>query len=444
MKKIVISVFFVLLYFVYFSHVEAAGTVNLSASSNTVNVGDNFTINVNLSGASVATLTTRLSIDEEKVQYVSGPSNSNYSNGRVIYTWTDPTGGASPLTAGNIATFTFKAISAGNANFGVSGEFFTPDETSVEPVFSGVTVNVNDSNNMDNPNENNGQTENQQGQQNDGQDENIVGGQTNNQDVENNVTNEGTNTDENNPNINQQDSRSSNNNLRTLQLNVEGISPRFNSRTTQYYLTITEDVNNIEVIAEPEDTKASVQVIGNTNIPLGSSQIRIIVTAENGNRKEYYISVSKTNDIELANANLENLAIEDVTLVPEFSPDITDYTAEVFGDIDSLNILAVPQKENAQVLIEGNENLQYGENLISVIVNAEDGISSKVYNITVVKTEGILSDTNEDTELQNTENVDNAVENNVKMQRIIIVVFVIALAICLIIWAVWRKRKNQQ
>ena len=444
MKKIVISVFFVLLYFVYFSHVEAAGTVNLSASSNTVNVGDNFTISVNLSGASVATLTTRLSIDEEKVQYVSGPSNSNYLNGRVIYTWTDPTGGASPLTAGNIATFTFKAISAGNANFGVSGEFFTPDETSVEPVFSGVTVNVNDGNNMDNPNENNGQTENQQGQQNDGQDENIVGGQTNNQDVENNVTNEGTNTDENNPNVNQQNSRSSNNNLRTLQLNVEGISPRFNSRTTQYYLTITEDVNNIEVIAEPEDTKASVQVIGNTNIPLGSSQIRIIVTAENGNRKEYYISVSKTNDIELANANLENLAIEDVTLVPEFSPDITDYTAEVFGDIDSLNILAVPQKENAQVLIEGNENLQYGENLISVIVNAEDGISSKVYNITVVKTEGILSDTNEDTELQNTENVDNAVENNVKMQRIIIVVFVIALAICLIIWAVWRKRKNQQ
>lgn len=124
MKKIIISIIVMIVYFIIFSQVEAAGTVSLNASKSSVNIGDTFTVSINLSGASVATLTARVSFDTSKVDFVSGPSNSNYSNGRVIYTWTDPTGGDSPLTGGTIATFTFKAKAAGNVNFGVLRKFF--------------------------------------------------------------------------------------------------------------------------------------------------------------------------------------------------------------------------------------------------------------------------------------------------------------------------------
>ena len=82
-------------------------------------------------------------MDTQKVDYVSGPANSNFSNGRAIYTWTDLTGGASPLTGGTIASFTFRAKAEGTANFGISGDFFTPEETSANPAFSGISVQIN-------------------------------------------------------------------------------------------------------------------------------------------------------------------------------------------------------------------------------------------------------------------------------------------------------------
>ena len=82
-----------------YTKVNATGSVSLTTSKQTMYVGDEFNVNVNLSGASVATLTVRISIDPGKIEYVSGPGNSNYINGRVIYTWTDQTGGLSPLTS---------------------------------------------------------------------------------------------------------------------------------------------------------------------------------------------------------------------------------------------------------------------------------------------------------------------------------------------------------
>ena len=77
---------------------------------------------------SAATLTIKINVDTSKVEYVSGPGNSNFVNGRVIYTWTDPNGGLSPITSGTVATFKFKAKSAGTASFSVSGEFYDSNE----------------------------------------------------------------------------------------------------------------------------------------------------------------------------------------------------------------------------------------------------------------------------------------------------------------------------
>lgn len=73
MKKI--KIYFGILMFVLFvilsSKVNAVGSVTLSASKSTVTVGDEFSITVSLNGASAATLTTRISIDTSKVEYVS-------------------------------------------------------------------------------------------------------------------------------------------------------------------------------------------------------------------------------------------------------------------------------------------------------------------------------------------------------------------------------------
>ena len=464
MKKIIVSVFAIVMFFIISTQVEAAGVVSLSANKTSVDIGDTFNISVNLSGASVATLTARVSYDTSKIEYVSGPSNSNFSGGRVIYTWTDATGGASPLTGGIIATFTFRAKAAGSASFSVSGNFFTPDETSVNPSFSGVAVNVKkeevvvppDNSGDDNSGENTGGDTGDNNGNNTG---NNSGGTGNNQGGNNgdiggsgntgNIGGSGGATSGNTTLNNQQITKSSNNNLKSLQLDIEGISPTFNKNTTQYYITIPENTNNINITALPEDAKANIQITGNTNIPVGNSQIKILVTAEKGNQKQYLINVTKTNNSELSNANLENLAIENVTLIPEFNSEITDYTAEFSEDIQSLNILAIPQREAATVTIEGNENLQIGDNVIKITVLAEDGETSKIYNIVVKKnevTEEESENLNEDIEANN-ERIDNEIENETEKDSLTWIIVIIALSIIIItsiIIILKRKKHNDE
>ena len=119
-----------------------AASITASSSKSTINVGEEFNVSINLSGASVATLTTRLTVDTSKVEYVSGPSNSSFSNGRAIYTWTDPTGGSNPKTGGTIVTFKFRAKQTGKASFQVSGEFYDPDENPITVSFSGTNVTI--------------------------------------------------------------------------------------------------------------------------------------------------------------------------------------------------------------------------------------------------------------------------------------------------------------
>lgn len=175
---------------------------------------------------------------------------------------------------------------------------------------------------------------------------NQVNNQSNNQNNDQANNNSNTNNESNNINLN----------LKELHLNVEGINPAFNANTTQYYLVVSNFINDIEVVAIPEDASAGVEVTGNTNLVMGNNEIFVKVISSDGSAsKTYAINVSKTEDRERGNANLENLAIENIDIIPEFNSDIFKYTAEVGSNIENLNILAVPQRENAR---SGNRRKQ--------------------------------------------------------------------------------------
>lgn len=71
---------------------------------------------------------------------------------------------------------------------------------------------------------------------------------------------------------------------------------------------------------------------------------------------------------------LSKLEIKNSTLSPKFDVETYEYTIGIKEDISSLEIEAVANNENATVEIIGNENLQDGENVITILVtNAETG-----------------------------------------------------------------------
>lgn len=174
--------------------------------------------------------------------------------------------------------------------------------------------------------------------------------------------------------------------LKIMRINKEGIEPDFEKEITEYYIVIDENIENLEITAISENPEATVEILGNNNLVNGINNIKIIVKSKNGtNVKTYNINVTKTSNLEKANANLENLAIENTILFPEFQTRITEYKAEIANDVNKINILAIPEKQESKISIEGTETLKEGMNEIIIKVLAENKITEKKYVIKVYK-----------------------------------------------------------
>lgn len=81
---------------------------------------------------------------------------------------------------------------------------------------------------------------------------------------------------------------------------------------------------------------------------------------------------------------LKSLVVSPGTISPEFDPETTKYTMTVGTDVTKLNIEALLEDEKSKLDISGNEDLQLGENIIKIVVTAEDE-TARTYTITVTK-----------------------------------------------------------
>lgn len=181
--------------------------------------------------------------------------------------------------------------------------------------------------------------------------------------------------------------------LREFRVDIPGITPDFNKNTFNYALTVEESVNNLNVTAVPEDSKASVSISGNTNLNLGENTINVKVTAEDKKTtKTYTINVTKVQDVQKSNAFLQNIIVTDIEMSPSFSKEIFEYD---LGSVtlDRITLSAFAENENATVQIEGNENLVLGENLIKITVTSENGNVNKTYTLKVIKEEENIVET---------------------------------------------------
>lgn len=83
------------------------------------------------------------------------------------------------------------------------------------------------------------------------------------------------------------------------------------------------------------------------------------------------------------NTNLITLAIENTLLYPSFDTNVVQYEAEVSREITDLNLLAIPEDDQAIVNVTGVKNLQEGINTVNIEVIASDGITKREYVINV-------------------------------------------------------------
>ena len=191
-------------------------------------------------------------------------------------------------------------------------------------------------------------------------------------------------------------------------------NPEFAKETLNYSVNVSYETDSVTVNLTTENSDAKIAVNGGestvhtstyvmNDLKEGTNNIQIIVTAENGNTKEYNITVNRANYIGSDDAFLSSLKVVEVldemneyTLTPNFDAEVEKYDiGEIPYSLEQLKILANvnvsastveyfvgDEKQASQVVTLPKKN---GEETIRIQVTAEDGTTVKNYEITYTK-----------------------------------------------------------
>ncbi len=349
MKKGFLVLFSLFILFLTPNIVSAASAnVSISAPSS-VYVGDTVTINVSLSSSSkIGAWEYFISYDDSVLSYSSTTAESaqhvinSSDSGRtsVNYSWT------------------FKAISAGSASFSISGidAYAFDDDSSISVSGStSTTINV---------------VKPSSGGSNGGSN----GGSGN--------------TPSNSYKYSDDNSLSS--------LVIEGFNIDFDSNVTEYSVSVPNDTKKVKIGATANDGNASVSGIGDYDVKEGDNEIKIVVTAENGDTRTYKVNVIVKElspiDVKVNDKNYSvvrksdklpkaNVTYKTSTIlikgesVPCYHSEITDiYLVGLMNDKGKIELFSYDSK-NDKFIVYNEINI--GGLYISLIENADAPIGYK-------------------------------------------------------------------
>ena len=202
---------------------------------------------------------------------------------------------------------------------------------------------------------------------------------------------------------------SSNNNLSALALSGATLSPTFASSTLTYASTVAFGVTSSRVTPTGADSTATITVngivvtsgsaSGSIALAVGDNTIDVSVEAQNGDVKQYTVTVTRT--AASANSSLSALALSEGTLSPTFAASTTSYVLDLPNSVDALSVTPTVAESNATVTVNGTTvasgdesaelDFPVGSTAVVVKVTAQNGTSTS-YTVTVVRAGSAIAD----------------------------------------------------
>ena len=207
--------------------------------------------------------------------------------------------------------------------------------------------------------------------------------------------------------------KSSNNYLKNISTSLGTLSPAFNRSQTSYILSFPYDfdyktLEKISINAVKEDTKEKIEGTGVKEVKVGTNVYNLVVTAENGETRTYAIKLIKPEISEDKNMRLATLKLTyidesgksvELPLDKTFNAETLEYSLNVESIVKSIKIdTTLPDgSEGIKVSVSGNEDLQDGENVITItLVNEHDDTENPkktIYTIKVNKAAAVTAET---------------------------------------------------
>lgn len=249
MRKIGISILVIFIsIFIFTPSVHAQEEIALTSQKEEFEIGEEIVLKVELKEVETVAFQCTLHWDNTKLEILSQGENTNVVENQIKYLWYDSTGGKSPKT-GEIVQFRFRAKEAGNVHFVLQGEAYD---------YNGKEMNLTAEKKV----------------------------QINEIEV---IEPEAEDTQ-----------RQDNTNLETLAIEDVLLYPPFQASETSYTAEVGNAIDNLKILAVPEQEQAKVQVVGIEDLHEGENVVTVQVTAPGGQQKEYVIRIYKRNTEEEA------------------------------------------------------------------------------------------------------------------------------------------------
>jgi gliding motility-associated-like protein len=190
--------------------------------------------------------------------------------------------------------------------------------------------------------------------------------------------------------------------LSSLAISSGTLNPVFNSATLSYSASVPNTISSITVTPKSSDPTATVTVNGQTvayGVPssgqplnAGNNLINITVTAQDGiTTQSYSLIVSRAPS---SNATIASFALYDGSSGTQFSTGTGSYTVNAPYSINSITLTPSTVDTTATVTVNGTQvkgtmsapiALNVGNNLITTVVTAQDGVTRKTYTVNVIR-----------------------------------------------------------
>jgi hypothetical protein len=201
---------------------------------------------------------------------------------------------------------------------------------------------------------------------------------------------------------------SSNADLVSLVPSVGTLTPGFGSATTNYGASVSNATASITITPTVAESHATVTVNGISvasgaasqaiNLNPGANTITTVVTAQDGNTTKTYTLVVTRTATANTNADLASLVLSAGTLTPAFASGTTSYAAGVPNGTTTIAVTPTVVDDTATVTVNGvvvasgaasgTINLLVGPNVITTVVTAQDGTTTRTYTLTVTRSGG--------------------------------------------------------
>ncbi len=97
--------------------------------------------------------------------------------------------------------------------------------------------------------------------------------------------------------------------LSSLKISPSTLTPSFDPEVFEYSAIVDSTITSLVISAETQDPNAIVEIEGNKNLKLGNNRVKVIVSAENGSKKEYIIQVVK-EDVDAPSTDNQDIGEE--------------------------------------------------------------------------------------------------------------------------------------